>query len=168
MIISAIVAVSKNGVIGKGNDIPWYLPADLKYFKRTTLHHHVLMGRKTFQSMGRPLPKRTNVVITRDPFFIASNVIVVRSLEEALEVARNNGETEAFVIGGGQIYELSMSLLDRIYYTEVDLEVEDGEIFFPKLQEEEWKLVSEEPHQADEKNEWDYTYKVYERLRGSK
>lgn len=162
MLVSAIVATAHNNVIGKDNDIPWYLPADLKYFKKKTLHHHIIMGRKNYQSIGRPLPKRTNVIITRDPFFIASNCIVKSSLEEALEAAHDNGEEEAFIIGGGMIYELSQSYWDRVYLTEVDLKVE-GDIYFPKLDLEKWKLVSSEPHEADEKNEFNYTFKLFER-----
>mgnify|MGYP005666370649 CR=1 FL=1 len=163
MIISAIVATAKNNVIGKDNDIPWYLPADLKYFKKTTLNHHIIMGRNCFASIGRPLPKRTNVIITRNPFFVASNALVARSIEEALALAEENGEEEVFVIGGGQIYEASQSFWDRLYLTEVDLEV-DGDIFFPELNPKEWKLISETPHQADEKNEYNYTFKVLERV----
>lgn len=163
MIISAIVATAKNNVIGKNNDIPWYLPADLKYFKKTTIHHHIIMGRKCFQSIGKPLPKRTNIVITRNPFFIATNCLVLNSLEEALNTAHDNGEEEVFIIGGGQIYELSQALWDRVYLTEVDLEVE-GDVFFPDLQTEDWKLISEAPHEADEKNEYAYTFKILERI----
>lgn len=162
MIVSAIVATAKNGVIGKDNNIPWYLSADLKYFKRTTLNHHIIMGRKSFQSIGRPLPKRTNVVVTRDPFFVASNCLIARSIEEALNLAYDNNETEAFIIGGGQIYAQSMPLWDKLYLTEVDLEVE-GDVFFPKINPEEWRLVSVDPHQTDEKNEYDYTFKIFER-----
>lgn len=162
MIVSAIVAMAKNRVIGHDDRIPWYLPADLKYFKRTTLNHHILMGRKSFRAIGRPLPKRTNVVITRDLFFTASNALVVHSLEEGLQLAREQGEAEAFIIGGGQIYELAMPLLDRLYLTEVDLEPE-GNIFFPRIDEEEWTVVSSEPHLPDERNEMAYTFKVLER-----
>lgn len=162
MIVSAIVATAKNRVIGKDNNIPWYLSADLKYFKRTTLNHHIIMGRKSFQSIGRPLPKRTNVVVTRDPFFVASNCLIASSIEEALNLAYDNGETEAFIIGGGQIYKQSMPLWDKLYLTEVDLEIE-GDVFFPEINKQEWQLISSEPHQADEKNEYDYTFKVFER-----
>jgi len=163
MIISAIAAVAKNGVIGKGNDIPWRLSSDLKYFKRTTINHHIIMGRKTFRSMGRSLPKRTNIVITRNPFFIASNCLVARSVEEALSIAQNNGEEEVFIIGGGQIYELTLPFWDRLYYTEVDVEIEGGEIFFPDFDRDEWELISEEPHEADEKNDHRYNFMVFER-----
>lgn len=163
MIVSAIVATAKNNVIGRDNDIPWYLPADLQYFKRTTLDHHIIMGRKSFQSIGRPLPKRTNVVISRNPFFIASNCMIAASVEEALSIADDNGETEAFIIGGGEIYALSQVFWDRVYLTEVDLEVE-GDVYFPTLDPAEWTLVSSEAHLPDEKNEHAYTFKIYERI----
>jgi len=166
MIISAIVAVSKNRVIGNDNQIPWYLPADLAYFKRTTLGHYIIMGRLSFLSIGRPLPKRTNVVVTRNPFFTATGCLVAHSIEEALDLAREAGETEAFIIGGGQIYRDSMDLLDRIYLTEVDVEVE-GTVYFPELQENQWKLICEEPHLPDEKNAYAYNFKVLERVSGS-
>lgn len=165
MIISAIVATAKNNVIGRSNDIPWYLPADLKYFKKTTSGHHIIMGRKSFISIGRPLPKRTNVVITRDPFFMASGCVVTHSLEEALQVAKENGEEEAFIIGGGQIYKQSLSMLDRLYLTEVEVVVDDGEVFFPVIDEAEWKEVKREAHEPDEKNEHAYTFRVLERIK---
>lgn len=163
MIISAIVAVAKNGVIGKDNQIPWYLPADLAYFKRTTLGHCILMGRKSFRSIGRPLPKRTNIVITRDPYFTADGVLVAHSLEEALGMAFDAGEIEAFVIGGGVLYEESKDLWDRIYLTEVEAEPE-GDVFFPALDSSEWREVWQERHSADEKNEFAYTFRVLERV----
>lgn len=162
MIISCIVATAHNDVIGRNNEIPWYLPADLKYFKKVTTGHHVIMGRNCYVSIGKPLPNRTNVIISRDPFFIASSCLVVRSIKEALELAYENGETEAFVIGGGQIYEQTQELWDKIYITEVDLKVE-GDVFFPKVDFTNYNLVSSEAHLADEKNEFDYTFKVYER-----
>lgn len=154
--------MAKNRVIGKDNRIPWYLSGDLKYFKKTTLHHHILMGRKGFQSIGKPLPKRTNVVITRNPFFVASNVLIARSIEEALQIAADNGEEEAFIIGGGQIYAQSMDYWDKLYLTVVDAEVE-GDVFFPEINLGNWRLLSEEAHRADEKNDYDYTFQVYEK-----
>lgn len=160
MIISAIAAVSKNGVIGADGQIPWYLPADLKYFKKTTLHHHILMGRKTFESIGMPLPKRTNIVVTRNPFFIASNLLIVNSVEEGIELAIENGESELFIIGGGQIYKDSISYWDRIYLTEVDLEV-NGEVYFPSFNETEWNLVASDYFLPDDKNEVAYTFKIF-------
>lgn len=162
MKISCIVAVAKNNVIGKDNDIPWYLPADLKYFKRTTLNHHIIMGRKCYESIGKPLPKRTNIILTRNPFYLVSNCYISSSLGEALQLAEDNGEEEAFIIGGAQIYELAMDKCDTLYLTEVDLEVE-GDVFFPEISFEEWELVSEDAHQADEKNEHDYVFKVFKR-----
>ncbi len=162
MIISAIAAVAQNNVIGRENTIPWYLPADLKYFKKTTLHHHVIMGRKTFRSIGRPLPKRTNIVLSRDPFFTASNILVARSLPEALEIAAANDESEAFIIGGGQIYEMSLPFLDRVYLTVVDLTVE-GNVFFPQLDLSQWHLTFNESHPPDEKNQYSYTFKIFEK-----
>lgn len=163
MLVSAIVAVAKNGVIGKDNQIPWYLPADLAYFKRTTLGHHILMGRNSFRSIGRPLPKRTNVVITRDPFFSADGVLVAHSVEEALALAFDHGDTEAFIIGGGSIYRDSMTLWDKLYYTEVDLEP-DGDVFFPSLNPAEWRETWREGHGPDEKNEHGYTFRILERV----
>lgn len=163
MLVSAIVATAKNNVIGKNNQIPWYLPADLAYFKRTTLDHHVLMGRNCFQSIGRPLPKRTNIVITRDPFFTAEGVLVAHSIEEALGLAFDNGEQEAFIIGGGAIYRESMDLWDRVYLTEVDLTV-DGDVFFPELTPGDWRETWREHHEPDAKNEWAYTFRILERV----
>ncbi len=162
MIISTIVAVAKNNVIGKDNDIPWYLPADLKYFKKITTGHHIVMGRKCYESIGRPLPKRTNVVVTRNPFFIATGCLVTHNVAEAVQLAEANGEEEVFIIGGGQIYEIALPHVDRIYLTEVDLEVE-GDIFFPEIDPQNWNLIEETKHKADEKNEYDYTFKVLER-----
>lgn len=164
MQVSAIVAAARNRVIGNDdNQIPWYLSSDLKYFKRVTLGHHVIMGRKTFESMGRPLPKRTNIIVTRDPYYAVSGCLVARSLPEALGIAHDNDETEAFIIGGGTIYALSIPLLDKLYLTEVEAEPE-GTVFFPELDLTQWELISSESHPADEKNDHPYTFKVYERI----
>lgn len=163
MLVSAIVAVAKNKVIGKDNQIPWYLPADLAYFKRTTLEHHVLMGRNSFHSIGKPLPKRTNVVITRDRFFTATGVLVAHSVEEALGIAYDNGENEAFIIGGGAIYRESMDLWDKLYLTEVDM-MPEGDVFFPEIDPAEWREVWREAHAADEKNSCAYTFCVLEKI----
>ncbi len=162
MIVSAIVATAKNNVIGRDNDIPWYLPADLKYFKMTTLNHHIIMGRNCYESIGKPLPKRTNIIVTRNPFYIASNCLIVHSLEEGLTLAQDNGEEEAFIIGGAQIYNLALPYLDRLYLTEVDLEVE-GDVFFPALDFKEWELMVEDKKKADEKNPNDYCFKIYDK-----
>jgi dihydrofolate reductase len=162
MIISCIVAVANNNVIGRDNDIPWYLPADLQFFKKTTLNHHIIMGKNCYTSIGKPLPKRTNIVITRNVYFISSNCLVARSIEEALEAAHDNGEEEAFIIGGGQIYDQTQNLWNKLYLTEVDLLV-NGDVFFPQINQSEWRLLSEQKHEKDDKNEYDYTFKVYER-----
>lgn len=162
MKISAIVAAAKNRVIGKDNQIPWYLSNDFKYFKKTTLNHHIIMGRKSFQSIGRPLPKRTNIVVTRNSFFIATGCLIAHSIEEALTIAQNNGAKEVFIIGGGGIYEQSMEYVDCLYITEVDAEPE-GDVFFPKIDTENWELISEEHHKADEKNDFDYCFRVLKR-----
>lgn len=163
MLVSAIVAVAKNRVIGRDNDIPWYLSTDLKFFKRTTLDHHVIMGRKSFQSIGKPLPKRTNIIITTNPFFIASGCITTHSIEEALETAYDNGEEEVFIIGGAQIYELSLPYLDKLYYTEVDAEPE-GDVLFPDLDWSEWKLLSTKPFTKGEKDDHNFKIKVFEKI----
>ncbi|WP_020537370.1 dihydrofolate reductase [Lewinella cohaerens] len=162
MIVSAIVAAAQNNVIGDGNDIPWRISSDLKYFKRTTLDHHVIMGRKTFASMGRPLPKRTNVVLTRDLMFTATGILVAHSIEEALTIAYDNDETEVFIIGGGEIYKQSMHYVDKVYLTRVSAAPE-GEVVFPDLPEAEWELISSEPHQAGERDEHDFVFEVYTR-----
>lgn len=162
MKISSIVAVAENGVIGNDNDLPWRLSGDLKFFKKTTSGHHIIMGRKNFQSIGRPLPKRTNIILSRNPFFIVSNCLVAQSIEEALSIAYDNGEEEAFIIGGAKIYEQTMDIIDRLYYTEVHANPE-GDVFFPKTNWDHWVLVSEEHHKADDRNEHDYTFKVFDR-----
>jgi dihydrofolate reductase len=165
MIVAAIAAIDKNLAIGKDNDVPWHLPDDLKYFKRKTLNHHIIMGRKTFESIGyKPLPRRTNIVVTRNPFFVATNCLVVGSVEEGLNIAREHGEEEAFILGGGDIYRLSLPYLDRIYLTEIDAEVEGAEVFFPAFDSTKWKLVSSEPHPADSQHEFSFSFNVYERV----
>ncbi len=163
MILSSIVAASLNRAIGKDNKLLWHLPADLQFFKKTTMGCPVVMGRKTFQSIGRVLPGRKNVVITRDKDFNSDNqfdLIVVHSLDEAL--VRLNAESEIFIIGGGEIFNQSMHLVDTIYYTIVKTKIE-GDIYFPEIDMKEFHLVWEEEHDADEKNEYDYTFQKYER-----
>ena len=162
MIVSAIVAVARNGVIGDGDDIPWRLSSDLKYFKRVTTGHPIVMGRKTFDTLGRPLPNRTNIVLTRNPFFIATGTSVAHTLDEALTLAADTGATEAFIIGGGQIYDKALDYCDRVYLTEVATEA-DGSVTFPPLDPATWKEVSREAYPADDRNEYDYAFVVYER-----
>lgn len=162
MTIAAIVATAKNGVIGYNGQIPWYLPADLKYFKKCTLGHAIIMGRGTFTSIGRPLPKRTNIIITRNMFFTATGSVVTHSLEEAIEAAREQGEEKVFIIGGGEIYRQSADLWDEVYLTTIDLEVE-GDTFFPELPKDQWERVSRECHPADEKNGHAYCFERWKR-----
>ena len=130
MILSAIAAYSKNRAIGVENQLPWHLPADMRYFMRTTKGHHVLMGRKTFESMGVPLKNRTNIVVTSNPFYVGSGLVVVHSIKEGIEFARERGEEELFIIGGAEIYKQSLPLLDKLYITEIDLIVPGGDAFF--------------------------------------
>ena len=135
MIVSLIVAVSENGVIGKDNDLIWHLPKDMRFFKETTMGHHVIMGRKNFESIPHkysPLPNRTNVIITRQADYIAEGCVGVNSVEAALEIAKQNGDTEPFIIGGGQIYKIALenNLVDRIYLTKIH-HTFDGDTFFP-------------------------------------
>ncbi|MEO6760108.1 MAG: dihydrofolate reductase [Saprospiraceae bacterium] len=162
MIISAIAAASRQLVIGKDNQIPWHMPTDIAWFKRQTLHHYVLMGRESFRGLGHALPKRTNIVITRDPFFTADGVLVAHSIEDALGMAYDGGETEVFIIGGGQIFAESQDLWDRVYLTEIDLETE-GDTFFPELKPAEWQETWREEHQPDEKNKSAFTFRILER-----
>lgn len=163
MIVSAIVAAAKNNVIGDGEDIPWRLSSDLKYFKKTTTGHHIIMGRKTFASMGRPLPNRTNIVLTRDPLFIATGIIVAHSIEEALAIAYDNDEEEVFIIGGGEIYKQSQTYWDKVYLTKVMKEAK-GNVVFPDLEKEKWELLSSKPQLRGEKDECDFTFEVYQRI----
>lgn len=166
MLVSAIAAVAKNNVIGKDNRIPWHLPADLAFFKRITTTHHILMGRKSYHSIGKPLPNRTNVVITHDPFFSAEGVLVAHSLAEALKIADERGETEAFIIGGAAIYRQSAGIWDKLYLTEVDLEPE-GDAFFPALDPLEWREAWREEHVPDARNLCAYTFRILERTSGN-
>lgn len=162
MTFAAIVAVSANGVIGDDNQIPWYLPADLAYFKRVTLGHPIIMGRKNFQSIGRALPKRLNIVLTRNPFFRADGVEVAYSTEEAQDIAEASGAEKVFIIGGADIYQAFWAQTQTLYYTEVHTEVE-GDVFFPTVDLSEWELVSSDARPTDEKHAFAYTFKVYER-----
>jgi len=163
MNLSIIVAVSENHVIGLHNQLPWHLPADLAYFRRLTTGHTILMGRKTYESIGRPLPKRENVVITRDTSFQPDGVVVLHSLEAAIDHVRGRQE-EVFIIGGDTIYRQSLSWVNRIYYTRVHVVLDEGTAFFPVLHPEEWRLLSSEYHLRDEQNQYDYSFEIYERI----
>jgi dihydrofolate reductase len=158
--LSIIVAVSENNVIGKDNDLIWHLPRDLKHFKDTTTGHYIIMGRKTFESNGRPLPNRTNVIITRDKNYTAKGCIVVHSLEEAIKKAENN--SEPFIIGGGKIYEQALPFVDRIYLTQIHHSF-DGDTYFPELDMNEWVVTDKRDFEPDEKNRYPFSILVLDR-----
>lgn len=160
--ISLIVAMSSNGVIGRDGDLPWHLPADLRHFKKTTMGHHLIIGRATWDELGRPLPGRTMVVVTRNRGFSAEGVLVVHSVEEALTRVRD--DDEPFIGGGAEIYRqaLEAGIPDRLYITRVHADVE-GDTFFPPIDLDQWYLADRVDHQADEKNEYPYTFERYDR-----
>jgi len=162
MVVSLIVAVSENGVIGRGGGLPWRLSADLKHFKKTTMGHHLIIGRRTWDEVGKPLPGRTMVVVTRSRRFAPEGVHVAHSLEEALDIARDDGEP--FIGGGAHIYRMALEndLVNRLYITRVRAEVK-GDTLFPDLDLDDWELLSEERHNPDEKNQHPYSFLVYER-----
>ncbi|HEX7832863.1 MAG TPA: dihydrofolate reductase [Thermoanaerobaculia bacterium] len=162
MKLSILAALSTNGVIGRDNDIPWRQSTDLKRLKSMTLGHHVIMGRVTYDSVGKALPGRTNVVITRQDLAIP-NVTVVHSLEDAIQVAARAGESEAFVLGGAEIYAQANHRADRMYLTRVHADVE-GDTFFPEFDDvSEWHLVDAEHFEADEQNQYPYSFLTYDR-----
>lgn len=148
MKLSIIVAAADNRVIGRDNDLPWHLAADLKRFKHLTMGHHLIMGRKTFEAIGRPLPGRTMVVISRGSPRLPDGVAMASSLKQAIELARSAGESEAFVAGGAQIYELALPIADRLYLTRIHQSF-SGDAFFPAMNENQWELVEREDHAAD-------------------
>lgn len=161
MKISIIVAAAENNVIGGENKLLWHLPADLKFFKETTSGHHILMGRKTYESIGKPLPNRVNIVLSQDANYVKDGIFVCKSINEAISFAKNNKESELFIIGGGQIYEKSISIADTIYLTKID-EVFSGDTYFPELTSD-WKLTSEIVGVLDEKNKIKHRFLKYER-----
>jgi dihydrofolate reductase len=166
MIISLIAARSRNGVIGKNNGLPWHLPDDMKYFMTTTRGHHAIMGRRNYDSLPdafKPLPNRTNIVITRQRAFSAPGCIVVHDIAGALEFARTHSETEAFVIGGAEIYTLAMATADKLYLTEIDTEVQ-GDTYFPSFEKTQWQEVSRKHHDADERHAYAFDFVIYERI----
>lgn len=164
MIVSVIVAASENNVIGRDNQLPWHLPADLKYFKQTTMGKPIIMGRKTFESVGRPLPGRPNIVITRQKDYSREGLIVTSSLQEALDAAKGFDTNEVFITGGSEIFAQALPLLvQRVCLTRIHANV-DGDAFFPVLAKEQWKLVSSDLHPADEKHAYAFTFEVWERI----
>lgn len=164
MTISMIAAMAKNRVIGKDNQMPWHLPADLKHFKSVTIGKPIIMGRKTYESIGKALPGRKNIVISSNPALQLDDAIVTSSLDEAVEVAKQDNE-DIMVIGGGRIYEAMLPYADTLYLTFIDLNVE-GDTYFPDYQSHaQWREVERETHVADEKNRLNYEFVTLERVK---
>lgn len=161
MIVALVVAVARNGVIGRDGGLPWSLPADLKNFRALTTGHHVVMGRRTHASIGRALPGRTNLVLTRHPGQVAPDCRAVTTLDEALRVARDAGDTECFVIGGAGVYAQALPLAQRIYLTEVHAAI-DGDVRFPDVDRTRWREVSREERPADARNPHALAFTVLE------
>lgn len=162
MTISFVVAAATNNAIGKDGKLPWHLPNDMKHFKNVTWGMPVLMGRKTFDSLGKPLPGRKNIVLTRHPTWKVEGTVAVKKMEDALFVAKETDSKELMVIGGGEIYKTLFDKAKRIYLTRVEAEPE-ADTFFPSLNPKEWNLISQQNHEADEKNAYNYSFQVWER-----
>jgi len=164
MILSSIVAAAKNNAIGIDNQLPWHLPKDLQFFKKTTMGKPVLMGRKTYESLGKPLPGRLNIIIsTRKNLSLPDGVLVFSNIEEGIKRMKQEQTDEGFIIGGGEIFRQTMNKIDRIYFTRVYTHIENATVFFPEIEDAVWKLVWEEKHQADEKHLYDFSFQRYER-----
>jgi len=166
MIISIIAAVAENRVIGKDNDLVWKLPKDMKYFMDTTSGHHVIMGRKNYESLPhkfKPLKNRVNIVVTRQSEYTAPGTVVVNSIRDGLDYAGKNGESEVFIIGGGEIYAESIDVANRMYITEVKASFE-GDTFFPEFDLNLWKEVSRTPNSPDDKHQFAFDYVVLEKI----
>jgi dihydrofolate reductase len=159
MTISLIAAVTENGVIGRDNDLPWHLSTDLKRLKQLTMGHYLIMGRKTFESVGKPLPGRTIVVISRQPA-TRDDVLFATSIDEALAMAAD--DPEPFIAGGSQIFEQSFARAERMYLTRIHATIA-GDAFFPDYDSTEWQLVEREDHEADAKNDYPFSFLLYER-----
>lgn len=161
--ISLIAAIGKNNELGKNNNLVWSMPKDLKYFREKTSGHPVIMGRKTFESIGRPMPKRRNIIITRDLKYKKDGIEVVHSLEEALSLVNHKNE-EIFIIGGEEIFKKSMNIADKLYITHIEAEDKDAGVFFPEIIPLVWNEVSHEEHKKDKENPYNYTFSAYERF----
>jgi dihydrofolate reductase len=164
--IALIWAMARNRVIGRDNDLPWRLPKDLRYFMRTTVGYPVIMGRKTFESMNAPLPRRTNIVVTRNPDYAPAGARVAADLESALEIAaeqcRVDGKDTIFIAGGAEIYRRGLEIATHLHVTEIDAEF-DGDTFFPPVDWSAWRLISREDHPADGDHAWPFSISVWER-----
>jgi dihydrofolate reductase len=160
VIVSIIAAMDRNRLIGNRNRLPWHLPADLAHFKQLTMGKPIIMGRKTYESIGRPLPGRTNIVLTRSADFHAEGVVVANTLQQALDHAAT--EDEVMIIGGSTIYELALPGADRLYLTYLENSFE-GDAWFPDFDLAQWNVIASEEHRADEKNSSDYRFVTYAR-----
>ncbi len=163
MTITIIVAAAENNAIGKNGQLLWHLPNDMKFFKNTTWAMPVIMGRKTFESLGKPLPGRTNIVISSQMDWQTDGVDVAHNLFEALEIARQMHTKEVFIIGGGQIYRESMVVANKIYLTRVHVNFDDADTFFDAINTNEWHIVHSQHFDADEKNKLPHTIETWER-----
>ncbi|MDQ0228870.1 dihydrofolate reductase [Metabacillus malikii] len=159
--ISLLVAMDNHRLIGRDNKLPWHLPKDLAYFKRVTMNRKIVMGRKTFESIGKPLPGRDNYVLTRDKSLVIEGCTILHSISEICELSAGTDE-EIFVIGGAEIFEEILPISERLYITHIYHQFE-GDTFFPKVNDDEWELISREHGQRDEKNPYDFDFVVYER-----
>jgi dihydrofolate reductase len=164
MKISIIVAAAENNVIGVDNDLPWKLPDDMKFFVQTTKGHHILGGRKNFESFGKALPNRTNMIISRNADYKMEGAITFTNIQDAIKHAKSNGEEELMVIGGGEIYRQALDQANTIYLTRIHTEI-IGDVYFPALDREHWELKEEKYHPKDEKHAFDFTFEKWERIR---
>jgi dihydrofolate reductase len=162
MIVSIIAAMDQNQGIGIDNKMPWHLPADLKRFKRVTMGHHLILGRKTYQSIGKKLPGRKMIVLSRNADFLPEHAEKCTSLEEALELAQNAGEKEVFIIGGGQVYQESLPQAERLYLSFVQTKAE-ADTYFPQLELSNWSLICKQEFLTDEENPYGHTFKQFVR-----
>lgn len=162
MIISQIVAVSLNNVIGKNNALPWKMPTDMAYFKNKTWGHHIITGRRNYEAEGKALPGRVNIILTRNFDYKIPDGIIVQRFDDAIAIASQVDEEELFVVGGAEIYKLSISFTDRIYLTRIYAVIE-GDTFYPDPDWSDWKVISKESHQKDEQNPYNFDFIIYER-----
>lgn len=161
--ISLIVAYDKNQGIGRENSLAWKLSEDLKIFKKITEHNYIVMGRKTFESIGRPLPNRKNIILTRDKDYQQDKCLIINSIQEILNFATSKPHYEIFIIGGAQIYKEFVDIADRLYITEVDAQMQDLDAFFPSWDKSQYKRIGHKKYTKDERNEYDFTFSVYEK-----
>jgi dihydrofolate reductase len=158
--IALVAAMSENRVIGRDNSLPWHLPADLKHFKRLTTGHAVIMGRKTFESMGKPLPNRTNIIVTRDREYSVAEATIANSLDEALQCAGQ--EQEIFILGGGELFRAALPMANRMYLTLIHAHI-NGDVHFPEFDETQWMLISDDYRPADAENPHAMSFRQYDR-----